>query len=103
MARGRGLILSDSIDELRLTAVNTQTNAEITDGQDTPPRWKPRLAVRLLTYVDDTNGIEKVQLSKAKIHISEHRPTLSIHAKRSGAFLERIKTRSETIGMRMNE
>ena len=66
-----------------------------------PDGWQDRpLAVKV--YVDDLNNIEKVNQYTAISTISETKTILLPHARKSQANFERIKSRAEEVGMKVN-
>lgn len=59
------LVISDSRDTISEEITNSQSNEEITAGYERP-EWRKTEMVRPLTYIDDTNGIEKIWTKDAK-------------------------------------
>ena len=88
-------ILNDTVLSERYT--QDQIDAAI----GVPEGWLDR-PISTKVYIDDLNTIEKVKQSTAITTFSEGKPLVKPHAINSEKNFARIKSRAETIGMRVN-
>ena len=90
----------DDIDRSALLLSNTNNEIEISYVD--PPGWADRRAMELCTYIDDMNGIERLNIKSGVTAVTENRQKISIHAKNSERFFTGVEMASNGIGMKIN-
>ena len=95
-------VIADTESDLLSALDSTVTNDELTESILPPDRWKHRDTVWPFVYIDDTKGVEKLWLDRARIHASEGRTWARLHAKKSETFFNRIAEKSSQLGMKIN-
>ena len=64
--------------------------------------WTPRPQIQPVTYIDDTNGLEKLNTNEGEHHITSGKQKIKIHAKMSEKFFESVRSKAHDIGMKLN-
>ena len=99
----KNLVLMDTSDGVDGSALMlSDTNNEIAISYDPPAGWVDREEICQYTYIDDMNGIERLNIKDCVIAISSNKQHLSLHAKASETFYNGVKAASEELGMRLN-
>ena len=82
---------------------NSDTTENMSPEWSIPCRnWTLRVGVKPVTYIDDTNGLERLSLAKGEYHITEEKQKISIHARKSQEFFATVKARADNLGTRIN-
>ena len=91
-------IIADTTNDLLKSALLLRSNQEINNSAPDPPSWSERPPMIPYTYIDDSNGSERLNTNCAVKSISSNTQQNLIHAKCSEVFFKTVEERSSAIG-----
>ena len=101
--RDKKAIIADTTDDLlKSPLLLSISKRELNESHRDPPGWLDRNGVVPYTYIDDSNGCERLNLANKIKTYSCNRQTTLIHAKKSETFFKRVEERSSRLGMKIN-
>ena len=92
----------ESTDENHSAVFLSDSNREIKNSAVIQTAWLARQPIKDYTYIDDTNGIERLNLKTGTTISSTGRQMINLHAQNSEIFYNEIRERSGAIGMKIN-
>ena len=99
----KGAIITESTDNLIKSALALSlSNQAIDSGADDPHQWASRDPIVPFTYIDDSNGSERLNLKNGTVQYSEEKQKVIMHAKNRETFFNSYKERSAKLGMKIN-
>ena len=101
--RSKKAVIADSTDELLRSALMlSESNEELNNSAPVPPNWIARKNIVPFTYIDDSNGSERLNMSSGVVSYSQNKKEVSIHARDCQTFFTQIADRSSQIAMKIN-
>ena len=101
--KGRAVI-ADSTDELIKSALLlSQSDEVLNNSAPDPPNWHVRQEIVPFTYIDDSNGCERLNTASGVCTYSKDHKTVSIHAKNCQTYFSQVSERSADLGMKINQ
>ena len=99
----KGAVLADSEEDcIQSALLLSNTNPEINSDATDPPQWHQRPPLKTYTYIDDTNGSERLNLNNALVKYTANKQEQEIHAKNCERFFNGVAANSDELGMKIN-